>query len=184
MDYLNFIARLVDSLAWPIAVTMALLILKKPLLRLVPLIRRLKFGDIQVDFQDSMSGAEEQAAEIVADPREAPPAPQALQDIAIVAPRDAIISAWINIMDAQVRLAHRHGMDPSAHQRYGRSFERILARRDMIDRRLQGLIAELRFIRNQAAHEADLRLNAGDAKRYVALSQQVVRELDEMEPDR
>ena len=142
---------------------MALLILKKPLSELVPLIRRLKIGDIQVEFQDRISGAEEQVAAIVADSWEAPPAPQPLQDIAIVAPHDAIISAWINILDAQVRLAHRHGMDPSARQRYGRPFERVLAGRDMIDRRLEGLIRELRMIRKQAAHEANL----GTVRKFV-----------------
>ena len=183
MDYLDFFARLADSVAWPIAATVALLILKRPLFELVPLIRRLKFGDLQVDFHDRISEAEEQVAAIVADPSETPPASQALRDTAIVAPRDGIISAWINILNAQVRLARRHGIDPSARQRYGRSFERVLTHRNIIDPRLASLITELRIIRNQAAHEADLRLNEEDANRYVSISQQLVRELDGIQPE-
>ena len=179
MDYLEFIAKLVDSVTWPIAAIVALRILKKPLSELVPLIRRLRFHDIEVDFHDRISGAEKQVAAF-ADPSKAPPASQELLAAAAVAPRDAIIIAWINILEAQVRLARRHDIDPSTRQRYGRSFERILARREVIDPRLAGLITELRMIRNQAAHEANLRLNEEDAKRYVALSQQVVHELDEI----
>ena len=182
MDYLDFFARLADSVAWPIAATVALLIVKRPLSELVPLVRRLKFGDLQVDFHERISEAEEQVAAIVADPSEAPPAPQALRDTATVAPRDGIISAWINILNAQVRLARRHGIDPSARQRHGRSFERVLAHREIIDPRLASLITELRIIRNQAAHEADLRLNEEDANRYVSISQQLVRELDGIQP--
>ena len=179
MDSLEFIARLVDSVTWPIAALVALLILKRPLSDLVPLIRRLRFHGMEVDFHERISGAERQVAAF-ADQSEAPPAPQELRDAAAVAPRDAIISAWINILDAQVRLARRYNIDPSPRQRYVGSFERVLARREVIDSRLAGLITELRIIRNQAAHEADLRLNADDAERYVALSQQVVHELDEI----
>ena len=189
MDFLNFVtkisesvARLIESAAWPAIAAIAIFRFGEPLSKLILSIRKLKVAGAEIEIRENLAEAEEGIAEIVDGPKE-PPAARTLRDAATVSPREAIIAAWIDVHEALVRRAQSQGVDLSARQQYGRSFERLLVRREIISAPLAGLIAELRTIRNQAAHEAELRLNAEDAARYVVLTQQVVGELDDTTAD-
>ena len=50
MDLFSFIAEVVKALAWPGAVVFGLLVLRRPLLALVPTIRHLKVGELELEF--------------------------------------------------------------------------------------------------------------------------------------
>lgn len=50
MNWLTFIASLIGSLAWPITVIIIILILYRPLVSLFPMVQRLRFQGIELDF--------------------------------------------------------------------------------------------------------------------------------------
>ncbi|MES2521738.1 MAG: hypothetical protein V4617_03485 [Gemmatimonadota bacterium] len=50
MDAPTFIAALVTALAWPLTVLGIFLVLRRPLLALVPLLARLRAKDLEFDF--------------------------------------------------------------------------------------------------------------------------------------
>lgn len=51
MDWLTFISKLVDSLAWPVAGVLLGLIFRKKLLDLIPLLRKVKAGPLEAEFE-------------------------------------------------------------------------------------------------------------------------------------
>jgi len=51
MDWLTFISKLVESLAWPVAGVVLGLIFRKKLLDLIPLLRRVKAGPLEAEFE-------------------------------------------------------------------------------------------------------------------------------------
>lgn len=51
MDWLTFISKLVDSLAWPVAGVVLGLIFRKKLIELIPLLRRVKAGPLEAEFE-------------------------------------------------------------------------------------------------------------------------------------
>jgi len=50
MDWKAFIAALVDSLAWPLIILLALFLLRQPLSQLLPVLKKLKYGDLELEF--------------------------------------------------------------------------------------------------------------------------------------
>ncbi len=50
MDTLEFIASIIDSLAWPLAIVVLIFILRMPLGKLIPFLERLKFKGLELDF--------------------------------------------------------------------------------------------------------------------------------------
>ena len=51
MDLAKFLSGAIDSLAWPAALVITVYILRRPLSRLALLLRRLRFRDLEVDFE-------------------------------------------------------------------------------------------------------------------------------------
>ena len=63
MDSLTFIATIIDSLAWPIAIVAIAIFLKEGLIKLLPKLRQLKYKDLHLEFEQSIKEAIIQADE-------------------------------------------------------------------------------------------------------------------------
>ena len=50
MDWLTFIAEMVKSLAWPAFLFFTVLVFRKPLVELLPGLRRLRIKEIEIEF--------------------------------------------------------------------------------------------------------------------------------------
>jgi hypothetical protein len=61
MGWLEFIARIVESLAWPAALIILLLLLREHLLRIPSYIRKAKYKDFEITFGDSIDIVESDA---------------------------------------------------------------------------------------------------------------------------
>jgi hypothetical protein len=51
MATLDVLSKAIESLAWPSALVASILILRRPIARLVLLLRRLRFRDLEIDFE-------------------------------------------------------------------------------------------------------------------------------------
>src|SRR5215207_8632055 len=100
MDWLSFAAALVKALAWPLTVLGIFLVLRRPLTGLVPLLARLKFKDLELDFGRRLAEASAEAATLPGiPPAAALPAgsDEVLLRLATDAPRAAILEAWLRL---------------------------------------------------------------------------------------
>ena len=57
MDPLSFIAEIVKALAWPLTALGIFLVLRRPLMGLIPVVARLKFKDLELDFDRRLAEA-------------------------------------------------------------------------------------------------------------------------------
>ena len=102
MDWLSFIAAIVKALAWPLTALGIFLVLRRPLLALVPLLARLKFKDFELDFGRRLAEVSAEAARLPS-VRAGNAADEALLRLAPVAPRAAILEAWLRLEAAALR---------------------------------------------------------------------------------
>lgn len=168
MDILSFIASIVRSLAWPLFLLVLVLFLRKPLKDLIPLLQRLKYKDLELEFGRRV---EEVRAEVA---RELPqtahrilPGPEisAITKLAEISPRSAVLEAWLNVEHAALEAANRLGADLGASQTY--QAIRFLERSDKLDRSLVSLMRDLRGLRNEAAHAPEFALGKAAALQYA-----------------
>lgn len=172
LDWLDFIAKVVDSLSWPLALVIVALLFRKRITALLDRIRKASYGDAAVEFDEQLESAEQKAAELPP-PAEAPPHSE--QDSKFeraleLSPRLAVLDAWIEVEEAISELASRRGYT-TPRSRSGTFAMRQLTREGAIDSRTSQLLDELRRLRNIAAHSSsETEITISDARRFKEIS--------------
>ena len=157
MDWLQFFASVVGSTAWPLAVVALAFLLRAPLGKLVPLIRTVRYKDLQIDVGHELEAAREKVEES-GTPSIVPEEPTRLiLQMAELDPRAAVISAWAPVELGLKDLGMRTGAYTDRSQLY------ILIRRlrdqGAIDQMTFDVLQRLIKIRNQAVHVGDISFN-------------------------
>jgi hypothetical protein len=179
MDALTFISKLIDSLAWPVTVVIALVLLRRPLAELLPQMRKLKYKDFEAEFGEDVKQLEEEAkqvlpAEVVESARAGDPIEQLIE----VSPSAAVLEAWRGVEAAAKRLLERkgHKLDYEVAAPY-KLIERVLDTA-AIDRRKLKIFADLRRLRNKVAHADEYEVAPARARDYVRLASALTADLD------
>ena len=187
MGYLKFVASIIDSLAWPVAVVSLVLILRAPLRVLLGSLTRFRYGDVEINFGREVLELRNKAKAAGLDiSKDVPRAKQDIQDSAqIVADAmrlasefqgSAIILAWTaveqELMQAVMRLAISPDYPP-----YNSAVKNIqlLHEQGYLDADSCGLLERMRRLRNAAAHPSRgiTEISADDARKFVALTEAI-----------
>lgn len=180
MDILTLLSQLVKALAWPCAVIIIVLLLRRSLLAVIPNLKRLKYKDFAAEFERNLEKANREVAQINPPPmqqaEETPmglpePAAQKYRRLAEVSPKAAIMEAW---RDAEIALLDAAGMRDSS-VTLPRILD-ILFRDGKIDIAEKQILEYMRSLSNKAAH-ADIDFDADQAYRYAILSTQMTIEI-------
>jgi hypothetical protein len=117
MNTWPFITQLVTALAWPITVLACILLLRPLLTRLVPLIRTVKYSDVEIKFGREVAELKLAAAASIQPARaEAKQEPiwEDLVRLASVHPRTAILQAWQQVEATLIQMAKNRHLEVAA----------------------------------------------------------------------
>lgn len=164
----------------PIAVVVIVLILRAPIAGLIPRIRQISHRDWKVDLVEQLKDVEEKVAAEVseAEPPASNAVPQALSQLALDAPRAAILFAWGEVEAAIERLMVRASVVFSAKGIEPRMKMRSLKDRQIVDDLTYETFVQLYKIRNDAAHLSDRHIDYDEAVSMSALCKWLVARLD------
>jgi len=193
MHWTAFTVELVKALAWPLAILVTVLLLRKPLVRLLPHLLRLRYKDFELEFGEKLEKLGARVGELSGDVRPAvtevevsawttAPGKEAVapkdwlsglregkltdqvQALAYLSPRAAITEAWRHLEQAIDAAAVESG------RAQPRSFQERL---DLLQAaRLFGhvelsIARDLRALRNQAVHKRDFPLAPDQAIEFA-----------------
>ncbi len=182
MDLLTFIAELVKALAWPAAVLIIFLFLRKPILELIPLLQRIKYGGLEIDFGKRIQ-------ELAVEADQALPAParpgktseyieKSMTNLAYISPRAAVLEAWLELEEAAVSAAKRRGLNlTSQEERSPIALGSALERSGILDHKQMEIYTRLRNLRNAAAHATDFSFEPQAAIDYSELASRLAEVL-------
>jgi hypothetical protein len=159
---LEFIAALVSALAWPLAIVVVVLLLRHQISELIPLLRRFRYGELEMEFSEKVVEAAEEIEQRVEETpvEELPALPEdveeqlrkrteRLRERAQVAPSlDVIEAAWKLVETEAHEAAMRNDVEPAM------GAVRIvttLADRERIPEWVVAPVRDLRRLRSQAA---------------------------------
>jgi hypothetical protein len=185
MDWLSFIAALVAALAWPLTLLGIFLVLRRQLVDLIPLLARLKYKDLELDFGRRLAEASAEAATLPLPRSHAalPASDDALLALAAAAPRAAILEAWLRLEAAALAAARRRGTsEPVSSLRAPTRMIEALEELAVIDARQAAVFHELRSLRNSAAHALGFQPTTETARDYVRLAARLEQSLEESGP--
>jgi uncharacterized protein YutE (UPF0331/DUF86 family) len=169
---LDAITKLVDSVAWPVALLATALVFRTPVTKLLNRVRRASYGDAEVEFERQLDEAESKIAKIDDGPKESEKEiADADFDRAInQSPELAILNAWIKIEDVVSKIAEGKGYTGPRARSFSYAFRRLV-QDGVIGSDLAEIIRELRSLRNLVAHRVDgIDINADEALRFQTMS--------------
>src|SRR5262249_55904528 len=114
VDWLTFVSHSIASAAWPVTALIIIVMLRKPLSGLIPLLQRLKYRDLELQFgREIQEVRQEVQAELPAGGMQAPSSTTETiaARLAEVSPRSAVLEAWRQVEDALLRAAQRRQID-------------------------------------------------------------------------
>lgn len=170
---------------WPVILYLICALFKEQIGNLIDRIKSLKAGGVEISTEElieQLPNPPENEQEQVDEALHAP-----VQDFVQIAPIDAIVTSWVSVERALLRLSDkafpnqtasisvRHDPRPNTPQRIT-----MLRQGGMIDARVAGQVRELSMIRNKAVHDPDQRLSPEAVERYVANAAALTAELDDL----
>ena len=107
MDWLTFLIRLTEARALPITAVVILLAFRRDLRQLVPLVRKLKAGPLEAEFERDIREISQHTGAATTPQIEEEPDPRkaTLIELARLHPRSAILEAWLGVETAVRRAA-------------------------------------------------------------------------------
>lgn len=183
MDALTFIIRLIEALIWPSAAVIVLFVFRNEFRALLPLVRKLKAGPLEAEFErDILEISDEADGKAAPKNQEVPDArQQMLQDLSRVNPRSAILEAWLGV-ESGVRKAalQRVGTSPPPDVSSPLRAMRELVQFEVISPDDAALFQDLRGLRNQAAHLENFNPSREAVLKYVNLAIGLESRLNEL----
>lgn len=184
MDWLQFIASIIDSLAWPGAVLVAVILLRRPLSALIPLLHRLKYKDFEVEFDREVRKLREEAVLALPSlPRTVPtkvPEEVALLELSSVSPRAAVMEAWLLVESTARRILEARGIKTEYEQPLtGPQLTWSLMDTGILDNTARVVFDRLRLLKTQAVHAKDSMISEAASLDYVESALTLVRRLEQ-----
>lgn len=181
MDWLTFTTKVTEALAWPIASIIILLLLRKHVEALVPLLKKVKAGPLEAEFERELKVLRTTASQ-EAEPMQAADTLSLLEEklhkLAEINPRSAILEAWQHVEVAARKRVLELGLHEAGPE--GRPIldaYRSLAKAGVLNNEALALFHELRSLRNQAAHLDDFNPSKSAAIDYIGLSKKLIGQL-------
>ncbi|MBW8041042.1 MAG: hypothetical protein FVQ85_13705 [Planctomycetes bacterium] len=181
IDLIHEIGLIIVGIAWPVIILIVAFVFKRQIANSLPnifnSIKKLKYGKFEAEFERVSKEAEElKLPEAVSTDQGRVDAAVSINDeyreLATLSPRTTIMEAWINF---ERTLSENYGQyAPVVPQQYASArtlatILRELVNNGIISNRERALIADIRGLRNLAAHEPEFKVSSGKAMEYAIL---------------
>ena len=189
MNYLQFIASLIHSLAWPATIVVLAAIFRKPLRDLLQHLDRFKYGKVEIDFRRELDQIEAYARtiDLKPAPKQISPGPRTAEQILADAerlaadfPEPAVGLGWTAIEQELTSGTARLGLS-SDFPSPGRQIE-ALRKAGQLDDETYEILRRMRNLRNMAVHGSAAYggISSDEVREFLALAAGVVRRLREI----
>lgn len=191
MDALQFIASVIDSLAWPVAVVALVLVLRVPVRSLLGDLTRFRYGDVEMNFGQEVRELEDRAKAAGLHVRALPEPPKpGIQDSAqIVADATRLVSefsgpavglAWTAVEHELMQAVMRLGISAD-YPPYNAPIKNIelLSKHEYLDAESRAVLDRMRRLRNAAVHpsQGTTGISSDEAREFIALTEAVTEKL-------
>lgn len=182
MDWLTFIAALTKALAWPATVLGIAVIFRKTLIDQIPLLKRFKYNNLELDFYRDINELKADALKAVPlslQQEQAAIPTSRLRALATLSPKSVVMEAWSQLEESILRCIYRKDIgSPEMGLRGSSRLGHALFHANLIDENQFDLFHRLRELRNRAAHDRSLDVSPQIALSYAESAERLVVHLD------
>ena len=191
MNAFQFISSIIHSLAWPVTILTLVILLQEPIRRSLRSLTKLRYKDLQLDFERGLGHLEEKAnlitaALTTAQPTSEPTRRDSLQlvseaqRLAEDLPEASVALGWSAVEDELMSVVMELGISPDypPHNSWLKNAE-LLAEQNAIDAGTLDVLKGLRNLRNTAVHlyEELGGVTTDQARAFLAIAEGVIGRL-------
>jgi hypothetical protein len=175
VDVLTFISEIIKALAWPATVITLLILVRKELPAIAKSLRRLKFKGVELEFGDAAKAIATEAKDalpktptegrLFGQPKEE--MANKITAIAEIAPRAAILEAWLQVEAAAADLVRKRDIAKISPTSGPMRLRNMLVRIDALNPKQIAIYENLRRLRNQAVHVPEAQFTPESVKDYI-----------------
>jgi hypothetical protein len=182
MDWLTFISDVLKAVAWPLMILIAVLIVRKPLIRIIPQLSELRYREFEVKFDELKIHADQAELPPIgmssitgsdAEQRELGPSvlSNTIRPLARTSPRLAILETFRQVEVALQRLLDQHNL-PKAES--WEELKRRLEQNDLLTWSQLRTLQDLADVRNRAIQEPGFKLTSDQAIEYSEIATRII----------
>lgn len=187
MSWLEFIAKIIDSLVWPAFILFVLYILRGELPAIARSLKKLRYKDLELEFEKSAQEIVEKAKSSLPETSKTIQLSGQSQDelidrlvsISELAPRSAILESWLVVEAAAVDVARKKGISTFKSHPGPMRLRDYLVKGDLLNKDQQGVFEQLRNLRNEAVHVADADFTQKAVYDYITSALQMAGYLEQ-----
>jgi hypothetical protein len=176
MSPLEFVAKIIASLAWPGILIAIVIFLRRPIKNLLPYLERLKYKDFELSFRQQLRDAlatadlEETGGKV----------DRHLEKLALTSPRNSVLEAWRRIERAAEQKLKE--LEPTNRQIQVGPDGALgyLEYTGALTPRTKKALSRLRTLRNQAMHLPDSSISVEDARGYIQVAESVLKQIESL----
>jgi len=178
----DLITGLAHALAWPLTVLIVVLTLRSKIGELLLRVRSFEHGDTKLNFQDELHAISKTAETAglerpTGDEVWLKPLDQ-LRALAETAPRQVVLNAWNQLMDACLALAHEHGISLTEQElKTPKYLAQKLRDQGLMDAQTCDAFVSMRLLRNKVAHAESMPVSAKDSRAFIDMVASLMRNL-------
>jgi len=185
MDGFTFITEIIKALAWPAFTIGLVFLLRKPIIELIPLMKKLKYKELEFEFSQEVSNLKAETSESYKFSQSDEPKAKDIHPVSTKAlelvplsTRAAIMEAWIDVETAAVEVASSfYSQPPNEAIKKFPILGEYLHQCKVIDDYQLSVFQRLRELRNKAAHVEELHLSENDAKSFVIIASNLAKHI-------
>lgn len=172
------IISLIDVVIWPFISLVFVLILRKPIKSLLPLLRNLKYKDLQVEFSEAIDQIKEDAEgagltieNIVNESNE-------ILKLAKISPNSVIIESWKDLEIAARRKVEQLAPKEKNYRNHLQRPISFLEYKGAIVPTTSKTIRDMQILRNKVTHTNEELVSTEDALEYSSLSKSIATQIN------
>ena len=188
MDKFEFISSIIKSVAWPSVIFFIVLVLRKPIIKIISNLNKLTYNNLQVDFANQLDELDSNL-DVSSNNNGSQLSPQSRKEkeimtVAQISPAAAITMSWTMLEQEILNTVKRLAISPDYPLNNSPLKNiQILSSAKLISPDTEKTLIELRRMRNESAHVHNVNesLTSLDAIKYFELSTKVTKILRKLE---
>ncbi|RBP75289.1 hypothetical protein DET47_12328 [Shewanella putrefaciens] len=174
MDWMTFITKIINSVAWPAAIVLVIWWLKSHIGQLIPFTKKFKYGELEIEFEQQLKELKKEAEasklEHATLERDSSEMLEYISVTADVSPRAAIVEAWVGLELTALSSAGLLGIgNDKGHMPFSRLIQ-ALESEGIIKSKDALILKKLQLLRNEALHSLDFKITKKEAQEFAELT--------------
>lgn len=174
MDWMTFLTKTIDSVAWPFSIVLVVWQLKSHIGRLIPFAKKFKYGELEIEFEQQLKELKKEAEasklEHATPTRDNTEMLEYFRETADVSPRAAIVDAWVGLELTAFNSAGLLGIKKDKRPIPFSRLISVLESEGIIKGKDTAILKKLQQLRNEALHSPDFRITKKDAQEFAELA--------------